>query len=351
MLCDFLKDKKPTTRFLTPFSSKEVESLFQTSIWGHREIILTVIMARLIDSNFKASEDFYACNPRSIFEKPIKKALRKYGIPHRKSGPLNVAKNSSKINRDWATDKHGGSIAMNVVKIVKKIEMVSEKTLKTFASAYIARYKQEAGRIKKMRVNIPTQENPIYISKLCVDLINFAPDGGATAQIIVGLLIELMNKDRKNSVVVSGHRDSVSTTNTTSKKPGDVIEKVNNVYELIYEITTKKFSNERLIESYEAAMSYNQAVRDIFVICRPQDIPEGLSNITTSCVIAIKKYNGLTYYFINIYDYIKLVLIFLTPNGRASFYKELIIYVNNINTAEKVKKYFKQWHLDSKNPL
>ncbi|MFZ2522059.1 MAG: hypothetical protein WAX44_00345 [Minisyncoccia bacterium] len=346
-LSGFLKNKKAAAQFSTPFELNEVESLFQTSIWGHREIILTIIMARLIDPKFKASENFYACNPRSIFEQPIRKALREYGIPHRKSGPLNVAKNSKKINRDWATDKHGGEIAMNVVKIVKKIESVSVGALEKFALAYIARYRQEAKRIKEMEVNLPPQENPIHISKLCIDLINFVPDGGATPQIIVGLLMETMNKDRKNTVIVSGHRDSVSTTNTTSKKPGDIIEKINDTSELIYEVTTKKFSDDRLIESHEAVMDYNKNLKDVFVICRPQDVPETLNNKGTSYIMATTQYQELAYYFINIYDYIQSAILFLTPQGRKFFYEELTVYVNNTNTAEKMKKYFKQWHSDN----
>ncbi len=352
MLSGFLRDKKPVAQFSAPFDVKEVESLFQTSIWGHREIILTIVMARLLDSKFRASEDFYACNPRSIFEQPIRKALREHDIPHRKSAPLNVAKNSKKINRDWATDKHGGEIAMNVVKIVQKIESASERELKKFASAYTTRYKKEAKRIREMEVNLPPQENPIHISKLCVDLIDSVPDGGATPQVIIGLLMEAMNKDRKNTVTVSGHRDSVSTTNTTSKKPGDIIEKINNdTAELIYEVTTKKFNDDRIIESHEAVMDYDKNIKDIFVICRPQDLPETLSNRRASYIMATTQYRELAYYFINIYDYIQSAILFLTPEGRKFFYEELVAYVNNINTAEKVKKYFKQWHSDNNTPL
>jgi hypothetical protein len=303
-------------------------------------------MARLFDSKFKASENFYACNPRSLFEQPIRKALREYGIPHRKSGPLNVAKNSKKINRDWATDKHGGEIALNVVKIVKKIESITVSELKKFAQAYTIRYKQEARRIKEMEVNLPPQENPIHISRLCTDLINSVPDGGATTQIIVGLLMEAVNKDRKNNVVVSGHRDSVSTTNTTSKKPGDIIEEINSTSKLVYEVTTKKFSDDRMIESHEAVMDYDKNIKDIFVICRPQDVPDTLGNKTTSYIMATTQYRELAYYFINIYDYAQSSILFLTPNGRKFFYAELVTYVNNTNTAEKVKKYFKLWHTE-----
>ncbi len=347
ILINLLKNVKSTGNYPEHFDKKEIESLFLTSIWGHREIVLTIIMARLMDSKFKASENFYDCNPRSLFEQPIRKALREYAIPHRKSGPLNVAKNSKKINRDWATDKHGGEIAMNVVKIVKKIESVSETELRKFAAAYVARYKQEAKRIKKMEVNLPPQENPVNIAKLCVNLINDVPDGGATPQIIIGLLMEAANKDRKNNVVVSGHRDSVSTTNTTGKKPGDILERINETSQLIYEITTKKFTRDRLIESHDAVMEFHLNIKDVFVICRPQDVPENLGNTPTSYIMAKTQYRELTYYFINIYDYIQSAILFLTPEGRKFFYAELMAYVNHTNTSEKVKKYFQKWHSDN----
>src|SRR3990167_10777572 len=348
-LVDFLKDKSTKVSFSKPFDSKEVESLFQTSIWGHREIILTILMARLLNPKFKASENFYACNPRSLFEHPIREALREYAIPHRKSGQLNVAKNSKKINKDWATDKHGGDIAMNVVKIVKKIESVSEKDLHKFAAAYAVRYRHEAKRVKEMKVKLPAQENPVYLSKLCVDLINVVPDGGASPQIVIGLLMEATVKDRKASVLISGHRDSVSTTNTTSKKPGDIVEKINGDSQIIYEITTKIFSDDRMIESYESVMDYDKSLKDVVVICRPQDVPESLSEKKTSYVMATTQFRELAYYFINIYDYIQSSIILLTPEGRKTFYEELIRYVNDTNTSEKVKRYFKQWHADNKS--
>ncbi len=349
MLKIFLSDEKTVTTFDKPFSSDLVEPLFQTSIWGHREIVLTIILARLFEPKFKASHNFYACNPRSLFEKPIRKALREYGIPHRKSGPLNVAKNTKKINRDWAADKHGGEIAMIVVELVKLIEKVSKSDLKNFFAAYVRRYRQEAKKVKELRVNLPPEENPIIISKLCVDLINNVPDGGATAQIIVGLLMETYAKDRGSKVEISGHKDSVSTTNTTSKKAGDIIEKINAGAELIYEITTKLFSDDRLIESYEAVMVYNNSIKTVFVICRPKDVPETLSHEGYgSFILAHTQYKELAYFFIDIYEYLQSMILFMSPNAKKAFYKKLISYVNDLNTSEKVKKYFKKWHDENK---
>lgn len=348
LLAGFLANPQDNPKYNPPFDIEEIESLFKTSIWGHREIILTIVMARLINPRFKASKDFYACNPRSIFEKPIRKALREFGIPHRKSGPLNVAKNIKRINKDWATDKNGGDVALNVVNIVGYIEKASKSELNVFALAYILRYKQEAKRIKDMELDLPPQENPLFISKLCADLIDKVPDGGATAQLIVGLLMEANNADRKSKITVSGHTDSVSTTNTTSKKPGDIIELIDNDSELVYEVTTKEFSDDRLIESYESVMSYNSSFKDVFVICRPEDVPESLESNRAAYILATTQYKEISYYFVSIYDYIQSTILYITPSARSSFYHELVTYINMTNTAEKVKAYFKLWHAENK---
>lgn len=345
LLVDLLKNADEKPSYKAPFDEDDIETIFNTSIWGHREVVLTIIMARLINPKFRASVDFYACNPRSIFEKPIRKALREFGIPHRKSGPLNVAKNIKKINKDWATDKNGGDIAIRVVNLVNGIEKVSATELMSFAQAFISRYKQEAQRIKDMEVDLPPQENPLFLSSLCSDLVDNVPDGGATAQMLIGLLMEGVKDGRNSQVEVSGYMDSVSTTNTTSKKPGDIIEKLANGVELVYEITTKEFTDDRLLESYESVMDYDTQIQDVFVICRPQDVPQSLE-INQAYIIASTQYRELSYYFVDIYHYIQSALLFLTPEARRSFYGSLITYVNKVDTSEKVKTYLKTWHQD-----
>src|SRR3989344_66273 len=253
--------------------SKEIESLFSTHIWGHREIVLTILMARLLNPKYKASEDFYACNPRSIFEKPIRKFLREHGIPHKKSGPLNVAKNILKINEDWAANKRGDEVAMNVVRIVKVIEKLKLSELFTFTSIYTKRYAKEATRVKKMNHKPAPSEDPIHLASLCQALIDDVPDGGATPQAIVGLLIEASNEDRGGTATVSGHLDSVSTTNTTSKKAGDIIENLIKGH-FVYEVTVKRFDLDRLRESYEALKADKEMtnVKEVFVVCRSMDM-------------------------------------------------------------------------------
>lgn len=344
LLTQYLDNASEPT-FQPPFSADEVETLFTTPIWGHRELVLTVLMTRLLYPEYKATQNLYQYHPRSVYEKPIRTALREHGIPHKKSGPLNVAKNIKKLNIDWATDKNDEAVALAAVKIVEKIESVSPEALEHFASAYISRYNKEATRVKDMEVVLPPQENPLFISALCTDLINYAPDGGATAQFIVGLLMEAGRKSRNSDVTVSGYTDSVSATNTTSKKPGDIIELMNQSgKELVYEVTTKMFTDDRLIESHEAVRAYQRGVADVFVICRPVDVPEALETSPTAFLMASTQYEELSYYFVNIYDYIQAALLFITTDARRDFYNSLVTYVNDPNRAERVKVYFRTWH-------
>jgi hypothetical protein len=344
LLSSYLKDSQPKVIFNEPFQEDEVEALFTTPIWGHRELVLTVLLTRLVYPDYKATDDLYKHHPRSVYEKPVRLAFREHGIPHKKSGPLNVAKNIRKLNMDWATDKNDERVAVSAVKIVEKIEQVSKSELESFAAAYISRYKQEATRIKDMEVKLAPQENPIFIAELCNDLINNVPDGGATAQFIVGSLMEMSNAARQSEVAVNGHLDSVSATNTTSKKPGDVIEALSDKTELVYEITTKAFNDDRLMESHEAVSVYSEDIADVFVICRPADVPDALETTPTAYLMASTQYQQLSYYFVNIYQYIQSELLFVPTDARKDFYETLVAYVNDTNRAEKVKIYFSDWH-------
>jgi hypothetical protein len=197
-----------------------------------------------------------------------------------------------------------------------------------------------------MEVTLPPQENPLMLTTLCTNLIDEVPDGGATAQFIIGLLMDMQKNDRASKVGISGYMDSVSTTNTTSKKPGDIIELMENSgAELVYEVTTKEFSDNRLIESHESVMAYSRNIADVFVICRPIDVPASLEKTPQSYIMASTQHKELSYYFVNIYDYIQSSLLFTTPDARKSFFNRLEAYVNEINRSESVKLYFKEWHL------
>lgn len=333
-------------RIPKPFLADETEILFSNHIWGHREIILTILMARLMDPTYKASENFYACKPRSLYEKPIRSILRENGIPHKKSGPLNVAKNSQKINEVWAHNKRGDGMALVVAKLVKKIEAVPPTTLKRFVLAYVKRYLQEATKVELLKCKVEMTEDPVMLTCLCIDLINCVPDGGATPQFIVGALMNNCNKANKSPVVTSDYTDSVSTTNTTSKKPGDITEVTPENGERIYEVTVKQFTNDRMIESFEAikAAGLIGKIHEVYVICEKGDLPdEGVIMFGSEYIFGQAEHQGITYYFVDIFEWIRGTLLFTTPSGRAAFYTELVEKINEINTSEKVKKFFGEW--------
>lgn len=354
LLESLVKEAKQTKplNYPKPFTKEEVETLFLSHIWGHREITLTILLAKILDQKFKASVNFYSCHPRAIYEGPIRTLLRKNGIPHKKSGPLNVAKNSQKINKDWAQNKRGDGMAMVVAELVKKIELVPKDTLRDFALGYVYRYLQEAKKVAKLSFKLQKIEDPIFLFNLTKSLIQNVPDGGSIPQFIIGSLLENFNKTQGDHIVVSGHKDSVSATNTTSKKPGDIVEESSQGLRRIYEVTVKAFSNDRMIESYEAVKAFDleNKTNEVFVICRDEDLPEEIQNPQfQSFLIGATQYKDLTYYFIDIFEWIEEKLIFMGNSNRSNFYADLVARVNDINTSEKVKEYFKQWHQE--NPL
>lgn len=349
LLAGLIKDAKATKEigYLAPFTKDEVETLFISHIWGHREILLTILLARMLDPKFKASKDFYACNPRSIYEKPIRELLRKNGIPHKKSGPLNVAKNSKKIDEVWAHNKRGDGMALIVAKLVKKIETVPASELQQFAVAYVQRYLLEAKKVAKLKFKISTTEDPVFLYKLCHDLIVNVPDGGTTPQFIVGSMIESFNTGNSNGIKTSGHLDSVSTTNTTSKKPGDIMEEYVDSSKRIYEVTVKQFTLDRMIESYEAIKVFDKEgkIAEVFVVCREEDIPEDIEkHPKTSYLLGTAKYQDMFYYFVDVFEWMQEKLLFMTIESRGKFYTNLVAHINEINTSEKVKLYFSEWH-------
>jgi hypothetical protein len=57
---------------LDPETHSLLNKIFASNDWGFREILLLVVIARLLHPDYKASVDFYGCNPRPLFEEPIR---------------------------------------------------------------------------------------------------------------------------------------------------------------------------------------------------------------------------------------------------------------------------------------
>lgn len=81
---------------------KLLTELIDVNAKGFRGVVVTALTGLHLNENYDPINDFYACNPRSIFEGGIWYALQDNGIPCGKSDPLNVAKNANQLNEDWA---------------------------------------------------------------------------------------------------------------------------------------------------------------------------------------------------------------------------------------------------------
>ncbi|MEF3302484.1 hypothetical protein [Paenibacillus sp. GYB003] len=332
-----------------PAFSNDLDLLFSTSYWGFREITLVVVVARLLDSNFKASEAFYECHPRPLFEHPIRHVLLELNIPRRKSGPLNVAKATVGINDEWAGQRRPAHVAAAVVRLVQWIETVSRDDLENFAVCLMTKFIDEAKKTEALNVELEPQSDPEFLFMLCSRLIQETPDAGNTPQRIFGLLLHSYHETLGTGIIVTGFEDRASTTSTTSKKPGDVNEETLEGGILkVYEVTVKPFNQQRISESYEALKVYNEThsthINEVIVVCRKSDVPEGIITTDLNGVLGKFVFQDTIYYFVDIFEWILLQLLKMPTNSKLFFYDELHEYVRNSSTSLKVKNLWRSIH-------
>ncbi|MGG0755776.1 hypothetical protein [Brevibacillus laterosporus] len=333
-----------------PSFSDDLNILFSTRNWGFREITLVIVVARLLNKDYKASEAFYECSPRSLYEQPIRKTLLSLNIPNRKSGPLNVAKATVGINDEWAGQRRPANVAAAVVRLVRWIESVSQIELEIFSVCLMDKFLSEAKRVESLAITLEPQTDPSFIYTLCNRLIQETPDAGNTPQRIFGLLLHAYHKTLGTGIVVTGYEDRASTTSTTSKKPGDVNEETEqgNILK-IYEVTVKPFNHQRITESFETLKAYeeiyNTEINEVIVVCRKSDTPDDLVKTDLNGVLGKFIYQDVIYYFVDIYEWILHQLIKMPNNCKISFYKLLNEYVNHSNTSEEVKILWRDIHI------
>ena len=334
--------------------SDKIEQLFSTNVWGFREVVLTIAVAMLdkIDfPNFKASVDFYACNSRAIYEQPMKTVLIEKNLPHRQSGPLNVAKGQHNLDEEWISkrSKSDQPTCRAAVELIQLMES-DETSIEPVGVSIMRHLLSEKKELKQLDVEINPTSDPYFLYHACARLIIMATDGGNTPQRICGYLLENFHKSMQTNIVVTGSNDSASTTSTTSKKPGDLNEETSDGTILnVYEITVKPFNESRVRDSYNCIMSYNSEhgtnLNEIIVICRPEDChPDMQPTDSLKGTMGSYLYNGINYRYWNIFEWLSFTLQHTPADGREMFYTELNNYISDINTSQTVKECWKQIH-------
>lgn len=110
---EYIDDKLSIDQILT--------DLIYTNAKGFRGVVLTALIGMDIDPSYNPLNNFYDCNPRSIFENAIWEVLTDYHIPCGKSDPLNVAKNIQELNESWAEGRRPQSAALAAVNFLRLV--------------------------------------------------------------------------------------------------------------------------------------------------------------------------------------------------------------------------------------
>lgn len=192
ILNDLLNNAKDESNIVDETSYKEaMDKLFTTDAWGFREIILVVIVGMKMDETYKASTGLYDCNPRAIYEGPIKEFLIENNIPHRKSGPLNIAKAAKGLDNAWAAQRRPQDVALKVVDIINLLENSEvENFVDSVGISLLRRLMAESQRVEKLNVEIEPSADPEWLYELSKELIVKTPDAGNTPQKIAAFLLK-----------------------------------------------------------------------------------------------------------------------------------------------------------------
>jgi hypothetical protein len=141
---------------LDPDLDAQCRIIFFSATWGYREILLLTVVARLLDPNYQATKDFYACHPRSLFERSIRPVLSDFSIPCRMSGVLNMAKAARKIDESWALGRRSTDrvVAQTFVGLVSLVDHMAYRELQNFAINLHALFLQERDTVIRLASDI-----------------------------------------------------------------------------------------------------------------------------------------------------------------------------------------------------
>jgi hypothetical protein len=307
--------------------------LIEVNAKGFRGVVVTAIVGMQINPNYDPLNDFYACNPRSIFEEGIWYALTENAIPCGKSDPLNVAKNINQLDEAWATGRRPQKAALAAVRFLRLVVQSKGKRREHLIDYFFYRlfcYAQSLGNY----VLAPAESTGISNRQLAEKLVRFSldfPESGNVPQYLIAKLIEEIFSS--SDIEVCGGDESVFGTNTTSKKPADVWTEQEGRPLNLYEITVKKVNLKRLDDCIDALRSLNSLDMPVTFICRiPEDTRElNLCN-------GVLSYKGKIFDFIDIREFVISTSALLKPEQLAEVIITLENYISDINISLKTKE-------------
>lgn len=316
--------------------SDALDSLFRTKAYGFREVVLTCVCAWEAGIEFDpVNRDFYKCNPRSVYERGIRPALAASGLPHMKSGPLNVAKNINTLDKAWANGRRPEWAAMAAVDVLEWLVAANGKErlarCRAVLDGVLARLRAEAERLESLAVE-PREDLTLYELFSAVGrFIAQAPDAGNTPQTIVSLILAGLFSDTPFTVFGSG---KACETNLTAKKPADAwIEDDKEQIAHLYEVTVKPIDRNRIEDSVDSVLAHGKGHNEVIWLCRmpgdviPLEIEEG----------DFVEERGVRCEFVDLMRWVLCGLELLGCAGREAFLNQLSEHVGLPETSEKAK--------------
>lgn len=311
--------------------SQTLSDLIEVKAMGFRGVVATALTGLHLNPSFDPLNDFYSCNPRSIFENGIFYAYEGI-IPCGKSDPLNVAKNQYTLDDGWASGKRPQKAAQAAVHYLRAVVSAdSEQDL--LVDFYFYRLWQYAERVKAIVIEVPNSED-LSQQEIGYRLADFTyrfPESGTIPQYVVSLLLKAAYSE--SNLTVEGGDESVFGTNTTSKKPADIWIEDTGIPINLYEITVKKVDVKRLDDCLQSLNSLDILDKSIHFICR---LPED-TNTLDSFTNGTFNYKGKSFNFIDLQSFILSLVALLTSEQLKLIIDELASFIKKVDRPISTK--------------
>lgn len=331
-------DPLPTAR------RKQISQICSAKAQGYREVLLTVIVAWIDGIKFDpCGGDFYECKPRAIFEQGVRPGLVALGLKSRKSGPLNVAKAQTRLDKAWASSRDDAATAHLVVDMLQWMMSDIARRAKPALRAILEDLVEEARHLKSMSIAAPTSLSAHECSRRVLELIRLAPNAGNTAQAAVHAVLCELHDGTGAAIDELGR---ASETNFTAKKPADITVVVPwAAAPHLYEVTTKKIDDVRLRDSDESVLRFGDGANSVTWLCL---LPENIALLGiegSEC----ESENGIRHEFHDLRSWLSAMMEILGEVRRDGFLTRLARYVDDPQTDGVVKSAWRQVQTDSAN--
>lgn len=311
---------------------KLLTDLIEVNAKGFRGVVVTALTGLHLNEDYDPLNNFYGCNPRSIFEFGIWYALQENGIPCGKSDPLNVAKNANQLNEGWAQGRRPQSAAMAVVEYLRLV-MAAKKSKRARLIDYfffrLWKYSQTITGFQLAEIESSDHSNQTVGNKLVGFTLKY-PESGNLPQYLVAQLLSGLFRTSETEVI--GGDESVFGTNTTSKKPADIWLETDGNPTNLYEVTVKPVSLKRLDDSLDALQSTGHLNLPVTFICRFDLDTRDLNVIDGSF-----QYKGKLFDFVDYKSFCLSIFSILNDEECSTVLKNVAGFVQDKNISMRTK--------------